>query len=110
MHMSLAGWRKIFLGGMFHVKYVIGGILLPEVNMINKKIFSPAGSEITSPLAEHLAAFIMTTRAHVVAMMDSRTEEDDSVFNVHATSAMSTLEMLSALVGDFVLESTSMPD
>lgn len=76
--------------------------------MVNKEMFAPSGSEITSPLAEHLAAFVMTTRAHVVGMLDSRLE--GAAFEVHATAALSTLEMLSALVGDFVFDSSAMSE
>lgn len=79
--------------------------------MINKELFAPAGSEITSPLAEHLAAFVMTTRAHVVGMIDSQgAREGYEVFNVHATAALSTLEMLSELMSDFVFSSSAMPE
>lgn len=76
--------------------------------MINKEMFAPSGSEITSPLAEHLAAFVMTARAHVVGMLDHRQEPE--VFQVHSTAALAALEMLSDLVGDHVFSSTALAE
>lgn len=74
--------------------------------MINKEMFAPSGSEITSPLAEHLAAFVMTARAHVVCMMDDR--QDYEAFQGHSVSALAALEMLSDLVGDHVFTSAAL--
>lgn len=61
--------KRVLLVTLLHVKPVT---LLHMTNFRR-----PEGSEITSPLAEHLAALVASTRGHLVSLLDSSNDHDD---------------------------------
>lgn len=95
----------------FHVKHVLRVTLLhvKRVTLLRMTNFRrPEGSEITSPLAEYLAALVASTRGHLVSMLNSRSDHDEHVRAF--TRGLRDLERLNALIGPDLADSATFED
>lgn len=68
----------------------------------------PECSEITSPLAEYLAALVASTRGHLVSMLNSHGDHEEHVRAF--TRALRDLERLNALIEPDLADSATFAD
>jgi len=70
-------------------------------------LLRPAGSEITSPLAEHVASLTLSVRGHLVALFNSDSNETNSE---HFKLALKGLEDINKLIEPDLFKSDLIDD